>query len=229
VGKIRWNEVPEDRLNEQITRKMFWGDNVMVTKWQLAPNVSLPVHQHESEQVTMVQEGSLTLIFPGEEEVFLEAGDMLVIKSSRPHGVKVGSQGSHVIDLFSPIRRDFLDKSETYLSRSSDATEDEEDPAGPQRQRQAYAALQGYLAAVGIRVDLEKLEQVPLEILARYCYEKECITMGQLRTTLGLDKTQAKSLLRQWKHGDDHSEASLRRKMERMIILPSELKLYRTS
>lgn len=229
MGKIRWNEVPEDRLNEQITRKMFWGDNVMVTSWELAPDVAMPVHQHESEQVTMVQEGSLTLIFPGEEEVLLEAGDMLVIKSSRPHGVKVGSHGSRVIDLFSPIRKDFLEKSEAYLSRSSEASEDATALTDPEQEKKAYAKLQGHLAAVGIRVDLEKLEQVPLEILARYCYEKECITMGQLRTILGLDKTQAKSLLRQWKHGDDHSEASLKRKMERMIVLPSELKLYRTT
>jgi hypothetical protein len=51
--------------------------------------------------------------------------------------------------------------------------------------------------------------------------------MGQLRRILGLNKDQAKGLLRQWKHGDDHSESSLRRKMERMIVLPSDIKVYR--
>jgi len=66
-------------------------------------------------------------------------------------------------------------------------------------------------------------------VLARYCYEKECITMGQLRNVLGLDKKQAKDLLRQWKHGDDHSESSLRRKIERTIVLTSDIKVYRTS
>ena len=39
-----------------------------------------------------------------------------------------------------------------------------------------------------------------------------------------MDKTQAKALLREWKHGDDHSESSYRKMMERMIMLPSELK-----
>jgi quercetin dioxygenase-like cupin family protein len=229
VGKIRWEEVPEDRLNDQVTRKVFWGDNIMVTSWELAADVSFPVHQHESEQITMVQEGSVTLVFPGEQDVVLEAGDMLVIKSSRPHGVKVGSRGCRVIDLFSPIRKDFLERSEAYLSRSSGGTPKEEATAGPEQQKNAYSRLQGFLGTVGIHVELDKLELVPLEILARYCYEKQCITMGQLRTVLGLDKTQAKNLLRQWKHGDDHSESSLKRKMERMIVLPSELKLYGTS
>ncbi len=39
----------------------------MVTRWELAPNTPLPVHDHVSEQVTMVLEGSVTLVFPGEE------------------------------------------------------------------------------------------------------------------------------------------------------------------
>ena len=64
---------------------------------------------------------------------------------------------------------------------------------------------------------------IPLDLLARYTYERQCITMGQLREILGIDKKQAKDLLREWKHGDDHSESSYRRKMERMIMLPSDL------
>jgi len=40
-----------------------------------------------------------------------------------------------------------------------------------------------------------------------------------------LDKNEAKNLLRQWKHGDDHSESSYKRKLERTIVLTSDLKL----
>ena len=47
--------------------------------------------------------------------------------------------------------------------------------------------------------------------------------MGQLREILGIDKTKARALLRQWKHGDDHSESSYKRKFERMIDLPDEI------
>jgi len=39
---------------------------------------------------------------------------------------------------------------------------------------------------------------------------------------LGLDKNQAKDLLREWKHGDDHSAASLRKMMTQMVVLPRD-------
>jgi len=229
MEKVRWDTIKADQLNEQVTRKMFWGENIMVTEWRLSPNVTFPVHQHKSEQISMVQEGEVTLVFP-EEEVRLGPGDMYVVKSMRPHGVKVGSKAVRVVDLFSPIREDFLAKNESYLDRSSVEPVGSAEAASPEAEKQdPCARLKGYLDAVGIRVELEKLQQLPLEVLARYCYEKECITMGQLRNVLGLDKKQAKDLLRQWKHGDDHSESSLRRKIERTIVLTSDIKVYRTS
>ncbi len=230
MEKVRWDTLKEDQLNEQVTRKMFWGDKMMVTEWKLAPNVTFPVHQHESEQISMVQEGEVTLIFPEESDIVLGPGDMYVVKSMRPHGVKVGSKPARVVDLFSPIREDFLSKSETYLTRcSTDTTVSGDVSEASGEEQEAHVRLKVFLDSVGIRVELEKLKQVPLDVLARYCYEKECITMGQLRNVLGLSKQQAKDLLRNWKHGDDHSESSLRRKIERMIVLPSDLKMYRTT
>ena len=125
---ISWNDIAEQRVNENITRKMFWGENIMVTRWELAPNTALPVHDHVSEQVTMVQEGSVTLVFPGEEKVTLRSGDMLVIPPSKPHGVEVGPQGCTVMDLFSPLRQDFIDGSAAYLSRTGATDAKEADP-----------------------------------------------------------------------------------------------------
>ena len=87
--------------------------------------------------------------------------------------------------------------------------------------------MRGYLAGVGINIPIDTLRQTPLEVLARYVYEKECITMGQLREVLGIDKKQAKDLLRQWKHGDDHSQSSFKRKLERLIVLPNEIARYK--
>jgi len=213
---ISWKEIPEQRINENITRKMFWGENIMVTQWELTPNTALPVHDHVSEQVTMVQEGSVTLVFPGEENVTLRSGDMLVIPPSKPHGVEVGPQGCTVMDLFSPIRQDFIDGGSAYLQQAGATGPKETDP---------YKRLHGFLRASGIKATLDELKDIPLDLLARYTYERQCITMGQLRDVLGIDKTQAKALLREWKHGDDHSESSYRKMMETMIMLPSDLKL----
>lgn len=188
----------------------------MVTRWVLVPNATLTVHDHVSEQITMVLDGSVTLLFPGEENVTLQSGDMLVIPGSKPHGVRIGTQGATVIDLFSPLRQDFIDGSSAYLQGTASTGAGGADP---------HKRLQGFLQSSGIRATLDELKAIPLDLLARYTYERQCITMGQLRDILGIDKKQAKDLLRQWKHGDDHSESSYRRKMERMIMLPTDVML----
>jgi len=224
-----WTDVSEERLNESISRKMFWGRNIMVTLWELAPNTSLPVHDHVSEQVTMVQSGSVTLLFPEDTDVTLGPGQMIVIPPSKPHGVKVGEGGCKVMDLFSPIREDFIAGTAAYISAGAKAGEQKEPDAGQPPGPDPYAELQSYLVASGINVPLEKLKELPLDLLARYVYEKECITMGQLRRVLKLDMKQAKDLLRKWKHGDDHSESSLKRKLERLILLPGDPAGFRAS
>jgi quercetin dioxygenase-like cupin family protein len=221
---VTWSTIKEERINPDVTRRMFWGENIMVTKWKLAPNAALPVHDHVSEQVTMVQSGSVTLIFPPDEEVTLHEGEMIVIPPSKPHGVRIGPDGCTVMDLFSPIRHDFIQGTSSYLGQgASTAVTAEEAPAAAADDSHKYVQLQGYLTAKGIDIPLEKLQEVPLLLLARYVYEKECITMGELRRVLGMDKAGAKALLREWKHGDDHSESSLRRKMERMVMLPWDM------
>ncbi len=223
---ISWKDIAEERVNENITRKMFWGENVMVTRWVLAPNTVLPVHDHVSEQVTMVQEGSVTLVFPGEEEVTLRSGDMLVIPGSQRHSAQIGPNGGTIIDLFSPLRQDLIESRNAYFAKGG-AVGDAQVGSPPSDAKDAdpYRRLHGFLGASGIKVALEELKNIPLDLLARYTYERQCITMGQLRQILGIDKTQAKALLRDWKHGDDHSEASYQRMLERMIMLPSELKM----
>ena len=64
MEKRAWDDIRVEKVNENITRKMFWGQNIMVTKWELAPDTQIPVHDHVSEQVTMVERGSVTLCFP---------------------------------------------------------------------------------------------------------------------------------------------------------------------
>jgi quercetin dioxygenase-like cupin family protein len=216
---LTWKDVPEERVNENVTRKVFWGERVMLARFELAPNTEIPLHEHVSEQVTTCERGSVTLRFPGEAEVTLEPGDMLVIPSSKPHSAKVGPDGAVIMDTFSPIRTDFLQTAAPPLEpdQQRDILTDYEE------KRDAYVQLRSFLKASGIVVPLEDLKEIPLPILARYAYERQSLTMGQLRSILGLDKGQAKALLKEWKHGDDHSEASYRRKLERMIVVPSGL------
>lgn len=218
-----WDGIPEEKIGENISRQMFWGENIMVTRWQLASGTDVPVHEHAPEQITIVQRGQVTLIFPGKEDVLLREGGMIVIPPSAPHGAKVGPEGCTVLDLFSPLRWDLIEQASAHLAGTGEPKERAGESVLPEMSDEAkYLQLQGYLSASGIEVPLDQLQQVPLDLLARYVYERECVTMGQLRAVLGIDKKQAKELLRQWKHGDDHSESSLKRSLERIVIIPWE-------
>jgi quercetin dioxygenase-like cupin family protein len=223
MEKRSWDRIEEEKITETISRKMFWGRNIMVTRWVLAANASLPVHDHEAEQVTMVEKGSVTLHFPESGEDFeLGPGDMLVIPASVPHGVTIGPEECTVKDIFSPIRQDFIEKTSTYLP-GMDAGGEEAGRTDGERDKETYRRLNAYLAGAGIKIPMERLREVPLDIVGRYVYERGCITMGQLREIMGWDKAQAKEHLRTWKHGDDHSQASYDRMLERMVLLPPEL------
>lgn len=218
-----WDGILVEKIGDNISRQMFWGENIMVTRWQLAPGTDVAVHEHAPEQITIVQRGQVTLIFPGKEDVLLREGEMIVIPPSAPHGAKVGPEGCTVLDLFSPLRRDLIEQASSHLAGTGESKERAGESVSPEMSDEAkYLQLQGYLSASGIEVPLDQLQQVPLDLLARYVYERECVSMGQLRAVLGIDKKQAKELLRQWKHGDDHSESSLKRSLERIVIIPWE-------
>lgn len=217
---ITWDNIQEEQINEQIKRKMFWGENIMVVKWELAPSAVLPEHSHEAEQIVMVHSGRVTLIFP-DGEVTLSSGDMHVVPPFKPHGVRVGPDGCSVTDIFSPIRQDFIDQTSAYLGQTGPT--DAAEGSGPKfDEAEAYRKLHGHLRGVGVTASLEQVKAVPVELLARYAYEKECVTMGQLRAILNMDKQEAKNLLREWKHGDDHSESSLKKNLARLVMLPGE-------
>ncbi len=219
-----WSNVNAEKINENVTRKMIWGENVMITRWELAPDTAFPTHDHVSEQVTMVQSGSVTLVFPHGEDVTLSQGDMLVIPGSVPHGVKVGPEGCTALDIFSPIRRDFIEGNASYLPQDKTNTGDPAaEPDPPLDDDAKYRRLQGFLAGAGVKVELDELQKVPLEVVALYVDDRECITLGELRKIMGWDKKRAKEFLRDLKHGDDHSGSSLKRKMERLVMLPGEI------
>ena len=96
MSVLSWKEIKTERVNEQVSRQMFWGEHIMLVRWELAPDVTFPVHEHVSEQVTIMDRGWGTLIFPEGEEITLHEGEMLVIPPSKPHGVRVGPEGQLV-------------------------------------------------------------------------------------------------------------------------------------
>lgn len=110
-----WDTVKKEVLNDKIARRFVTGEKVMVAQLFIAKDGLVPRHQHESEQVTMAMEGALAFDLGG-KEIILRPGDVLVIPSNVPHSARAVAD-YFGLDIFSPIRMDWLTGQDDYLRK----------------------------------------------------------------------------------------------------------------
>lgn len=109
----RLSGIPVEQLNPTFARQAIHTDRMTIAYLHLKEGGVVPEHHHENEQVSMVLEGKLKFLAAGEEYI-VEAGEVLQIPSNLPHRVEVLSD-SVVIDLFAPVRADWLSGNDAYL------------------------------------------------------------------------------------------------------------------
>jgi quercetin dioxygenase-like cupin family protein len=102
-----WNKIPAERVAEGIQRQMMWGDHLMVCRLTIAPGVITPVHSHVHEQITMVERGRVRYVVAGVERI-VSKGDLLYFPSNVEHGATMLDEEVVLIDVFTPVREDFL-------------------------------------------------------------------------------------------------------------------------
>ncbi len=83
------------------------GLEIMLSDVLLEPGAIVAAHAHPHEQVGMVLSGSATF-FIGHEQSQLTSGDMYFIPGNVPHRVIAGEEGCRALDVFHPVREDYL-------------------------------------------------------------------------------------------------------------------------
>ena len=109
----RWDEIALDKVTEMISRKIVTGEREMVAQIYLKRGALVPMHSHESEQMTYILQGALKFLIDG-EEITVREGDVLHIPSWVPHQAEA-LEDTFELDLFSPIRQDWLDGTDSYF------------------------------------------------------------------------------------------------------------------
>jgi len=110
-----WDAVPLEVMSEVVSRKVITGQKAMVAQVFLKKDAVVPEHHHESEQLTYILEGALKFELEG-QEVIVRQGEVLHIPSNVPHRA-VALEDTLDLDIFSPIRTDWLTKDDAYLRR----------------------------------------------------------------------------------------------------------------
>lgn len=93
------------RLHEDVPGARMWGvalDKSMFTYFEVEPHSRFERHAHESEQITMVLEG--TLYFETDDQVIAVcAGEVIALPSNVPHAVFSKDDPVKAVDAWSPV------------------------------------------------------------------------------------------------------------------------------
>jgi quercetin dioxygenase-like cupin family protein len=116
VTFYRWEDMPKEKVSETLDRRLITGDRVMLTHVYLKKGSVVPRHSHENEQITYILEGGLRFWIGEDEKEVIDvlAGEVLHIPSFVQHKAEALSDTVDV-DIFSPPRQDWLDKTDNYL------------------------------------------------------------------------------------------------------------------
>jgi len=112
----RWEDMPKERVSDTLERRLITGERMMLAHVYLEKGCIVPKHSHENEQLTYILEGALHF-WLGEdesEEVIVRSGEVLVIPSHLPHKAEA-LEDTLDVDIFSPPRQDWIDKTDDYL------------------------------------------------------------------------------------------------------------------
>ena len=104
-----WDNIPVEKTEEGIQRQMVVGQNVMICRFRFAPFKVTAAHSHPHEQMSLIVQGKVKFIL-GEDERIVGPGDVLHFPSGFWHGATMLDEEVVLIDIFSPIREDFLTK-----------------------------------------------------------------------------------------------------------------------
>jgi quercetin dioxygenase-like cupin family protein len=90
-----------------INARVVHGERLLLGVVELDPGAVAQEHHHEHEQLGMVISGAVTFRI-GEETQELGPGETWTIPSNVPHEATAGPEGAVLIDVFAPVREDWV-------------------------------------------------------------------------------------------------------------------------
>lgn len=99
----------ELQLKPDVPGAHYFGvalQNCMLTYFEVEPHANFPMHQHESEQITLVLSGRLLFEVEG-DQVIVGPGEVVAIPGDVPHAVSSLDEPVRAVDAWSPVRAEY--------------------------------------------------------------------------------------------------------------------------
>jgi len=103
-----WGTIPREVLREGVVRQMIYGERLMICRLTISAGTTVPPHRHSHEQFTIVERGRVRYVLGTDEKVF-GPGDVILLPGGFWHGATMLEEEAVLVDIFSPIREDFLE------------------------------------------------------------------------------------------------------------------------
>jgi len=104
---LNWTNIPVEHPAEGIERQMVVGERIMIVRFRFVPFLVTPEHTHTHEQMSLLVSGRVRFFVEGIERI-ASPGDVLHFPPNCLHGATMMDEEVVLIDIFSPIREDFL-------------------------------------------------------------------------------------------------------------------------
>ena len=111
----RWDEIALEKVTEMLSRKIVSGEREMLVQVYVKRGCLVPMHAHDSEQMTYVLQGALKFLIHG-EEITVRDGEVLHIPPGVEHQAEA-LEDTFELDVFSPVRQAWLEPSDEFIRR----------------------------------------------------------------------------------------------------------------
>ena len=91
-----------------------FGKNLMLSYLEMEGGAEIPLHHHPHEQAGVLLTGRLRLTI-GDETRVVEPGALFIIPPNVPHRAVAVDGPATVLDVFSPIREDYVELTNRYI------------------------------------------------------------------------------------------------------------------
>ncbi|MDP6350967.1 MAG: cupin domain-containing protein [Alphaproteobacteria bacterium] len=102
-----WNDVPIENVMAGIRRKVITGENAMLVMYFIADGTVFSRHNHPHEQFAYILEGTFRMDCDN-GSFDLGPGSVIHVPSGAYHGGRAVGGDVVEVDIFSPIREDYL-------------------------------------------------------------------------------------------------------------------------
>lgn len=117
-------ELPVTEIAPGVTARLYWGKGVLISWMILEPNVEIPQETLPSERLMLVRDGSVEQLIDGhfvtmsalkrEEPDGTHGGtpknEFVYLEKGSENAVKTGAEGAEILEVYWPVRLDYLEK-----------------------------------------------------------------------------------------------------------------------